>query len=120
MSEDKLAQNSSKGCTWTYFHFKNIFFCAKIVKGRVKSVSSKSSPDTPNMEPTPNHDCHVSRNTANSSVTNLAALLRSTQVGNGDKLSEICPEMEVIRWTSMSIRLIIRYNEIQLDNYNEI
>lgn len=51
----------------------------KIVKGRVKSVSSKSSPDTPNMEPTPNHDCHVSRNTANSSVTNLAALLRSTQ-----------------------------------------
>ncbi|CAH3141256.1 unnamed protein product, partial [Porites lobata] len=51
----------------------------KIVKGKVKSVAPKSSPGTPNLEPTPNHDCHVPRNTANSSVTDLTTLLRSTQ-----------------------------------------
>ncbi|XP_022806058.1 uncharacterized protein LOC111343173 isoform X1 [Stylophora pistillata] len=51
----------------------------KIVKGRVKFVSAKLSPEGHTLEPSPNYDCHVSRNTACSSVTDLTALMRSTQ-----------------------------------------
>ncbi|XP_078383691.1 uncharacterized protein LOC144666196 isoform X2 [Oculina patagonica] len=51
----------------------------KIVKGRVKSVTPKLTPETPNLEPTPNYDCHMSRNPASSSVTDLFTLMRSTQ-----------------------------------------
>lgn len=46
----------------------------------MKSVTPKLSPETPNLEPTPNYDCHMSRNVANSSVTDLSTLMRSTQV----------------------------------------
>jgi len=38
------------------------------------------TPETPNLEPTPNYDCHMSRNVASSSVTDLSTLMRSTQV----------------------------------------
>ena len=46
----------------------------------MKSVTPKLSSETPNLEPTPNYDCHMSRNVANSSVTDLSTLMRSTQV----------------------------------------
>lgn len=47
----------------------------------MKSVTPKLSAETtPNLEPTPNYDCHMSRNMANSSVTDLSTLMRSTQV----------------------------------------
>ena len=59
-----------------YIHFVSL----QIVKGRVKSVTPKLSPETPNLEPTPNYDCHVSRNPASTSATDLSTLMRSTQV----------------------------------------
>lgn len=97
---------------WMYFYFKNIFFCVKIVKGRVKFVLLKLFFDIFNMELMLNYDCYVFRNIVNLLVINFVVFLRSIQVGNDDKLFEICLEMEVIRWMLMLIRLIIRYNEI--------
>ena len=46
----------------------------------MKSVTPKLSSEAPNLEPTPNYDCHMSRSPASSSVTDLATLMRSTQV----------------------------------------
>lgn len=48
----------------------------------MKSVPCKPSPGIPNLEPTPNHDCHIARNTLDSSATDLNLLLRITQVRN--------------------------------------
>ena len=38
------------------------------------------SSDTAHLEPTPNYDCHICRNTTSSSVTDFTTLLRNTQV----------------------------------------
>ena len=48
----------------------------------MKSVPCKPSPGIPNLEPTPNHDCHIARNTLDLSATDLHLLLRITQVRN--------------------------------------
>ncbi|KAK3722366.1 hypothetical protein QZH41_013699, partial [Actinostola sp. cb2023] len=55
------------------------YYSSKIVKGRVKPVTTRQTGEVPCMEPTPNYDCHVSKNIPNQSVTDVATLMSRTQ-----------------------------------------